>query len=1084
MSSTDKPLTARIVEAFVTGHLSPLLLLLAMAAGAFALWVTPREEEPQIVVPIADVLVDVPGASAAEVERLVATRLEKLLMQIDGVEYVYSASRAHQAIVSVRFFVGEDREQSLVKLHTKLQMHAAEIPPQVTRWIVRPVDVDDVPILCLTLWSETLPDTVLRRCAEELERRVQTAPDVGRTQVVGGAPRRILVEPDVEALRAHGLAFDEVERALQAASTSRPGGVLELQDRRLVLESASIPADTKVLGELVVGVHQGRPVRLLEVATVRDGHAERTSYVRYSRARQADDHAAVTLAVGKRKGSNAVHVAAAAQERFAAAAQELLPAEVHWQVTRDHGHTADAKVTELLEGLFVAIVIVVALIALSLGWREGFVVVTAVPITFALTLLVNWLAGYSINRVTLFALILALGLVVDDPIVDVENIHRHLRKGGKSRLQAVLDAVNEVRPPVILATLAVIVSFLPLFFITGMMGPYMAPMALNVPLAMLMSLLVAFTITPWLSNLMLRGHAHGTEVAAAPPRGVLAGYAATMRLLLRARGLRWTVLGATALAFAGACWLAIDRRVPLKMLPYDNKNELQVVVDLPEGTSLERTEAAVAELAASIRGMPEAVDVTSYVGTASPIDFNGLVRHHEMRQEPHQADLRLNLLDKRARSAQSHAIALRLRGQLQPIAARHQAVLQVVEAPPGPPVLATLTVEVYGADQLEYAALERAALTVRDRLAQEAGVVDVDTTVPAPQQQSRYVLDRAKAALHGIGDGLAAARLHDAVQGRAIAALHAPRELAPLAVELRLPRARRTGTSDLDQLALRGANGELVALAELGAFHTERVESTIHHKNLRRVVYVFAEVAGRAPAEVILDVQADRGRTQAAPVPVAARNFVRNGAGIPWQVPETIELSWTGEGEWKITLDAFRDLGLAFFAACFGIYVLLVHETRSYVLPLILMLAIPFTILGIMPGFWLLGLFGGTVDGYRDQTFFTATAMIGMIALAGITVRNSILLIEFLHGEEKRGRPLAEAVVASGLVRLRPILLTAGTALLAAVPITLDPVFSGLAWALIFGLVVSSAFTLLLVPLVYAMVYGGKRPAVVEPTLP
>lgn len=1100
----DRSLSARIVEAFLTGHLTPLLVLLSLVAGAFALLTTPREEEPQIVVPLADVLVDVPGASAAEVESMVSSRLERLLYQIDGVEYVYSTSMPHRAVVTVRFFVGEDREDSLLKLYNKLEMNVDAIPPQVASWVVRPIEVDDVPICNVTLWSPTLGDHELRRLAEELEHVAQGVPDAGRTEIVGGPPRQLSVHFDPDALAARDLPLEQVARAIRAAATSLPVGSFERGDQTVRVEVQAGGHSSEDLDQLVVGVFRERPVRLRDVATVTDGPGERAGYVRLGFGPSADevpealadptaDYAAVTLAVAKRKGANAVHVSEEVQARIEAAAADLLPEDVHWRVTRDHGRTADDKVDELLEGLWVAVIIVIALIALTLGIREGLVVATAVPITFALTLFVNEMAGYSINRVTLFALTLSLGLVVDDPIVDVENIYRHLRQGKRKPLQAVLAAVNEVRPPIILATLAVMVSFIPLFFITGMMGPYMGPMALNVPLAMLMSLLVAFAVTPWLSYYVLRNHVKPDPEAvdleddheAVRRSGIYRAYAWFMRPVLAHGWLRWTLLLVTGLLFAASGWIAMTRRVPLKMLPFDNKLELQVVVDLPEGTTLERTDAVLGELARVVRGAEEVTDVTTYAGQASPIDFNGMVRHYQLRQLPHQGDLRINLVHKREREAGSHEVALRVRSWLEPLATAHGARLQVVELPPGPPVIATLTVEVRGEAGVGYDEICDAAKRLETRLAAEAGVVDVDSTVEAPWPRLRFEIDRTKASLHGVTEAEVARTLATAIGGIDAATFHDPRERSPLVAELRLPRPMRGDRTTLERLAVASSVGPgTVPLGEIGTFVEDEGDQSIWHKDLERVAYVFAEVAGRAPAEVILDVQADQlddGAAAASPtrvVPVEERTFFASGAGIPWSMPEGIELSWTGEGEWKITLDAFRDLGLAFLAACLGIYILLVHETKSYFLPLVLMLSIPFTIIGIIPGFWLLNLVaGGEVAGAATPVFFTATAMIGMIALSGIAVRNAILLIEFLQKALNDGLPLGESILQAGAIRLRPIFLTAGTAMLAAIPITLDPIFSGLAWALIFGLLVSSLFTLILVPMVYAMIYGRRHAA-------
>ena len=1078
-----KSLTSRMIEVFLTGNLTPLVMIVALLAGAGALYVTPREEEPQIVVPLADVLIQVPGASAAEVERLVATPLEKLLYQVDGVEYVYSLSRPHEAVVTVRFFVGENREDSLIKIHNKLQTNVDQIPPQVAAWVVKPVEIDDVPILAVTLWSESVDDYVLRRAAEELQIRMQGVAGTGRTAIHGGRPRNVRILLDPDALASHEVSLQDLRRALRGAAMSLPAGEITRADSELALDVGRGILDPRELEGLVVAVHEDRPVYLRDVAQVRDGADEPTTYVRYAAGAAApggassEDAAAVTLSAAKKKGENAVWVARALRERIEEVREDVLPDGVEITVTRDYGTTANAKVNELVEGLVVAIIIVTILLALSLGWREALIVAVAVPLAFSLTLLINYLAGYTINRVTLFALILALGLVVDDPIVDVENIFRHLRMGKQKPRDAVLTAVNEVRPPIILATLAVIISFLPMFFITGMMGPYMRPMALNVPLAMLMSLVVAFTVTPWLSYQVLKRHRF--DALAPPPleeTRLYRSYAFALRPFLESRPARYGLLAVTVALFGVSLFLALDRRVPLKMLPFDNKDELQVVIDLPEGTPLEVSESAAAEMAAVVRGLPEVTDVTSYVGEPSPMDFNGLVRHYYLRRAPHLADLRINLLHKKERSHQSHQIALRVREALRPIAERHEAVLQVVEYPPGPPVIATLTVEVYAGEDATPQELEAGALAVAARLAQEEGVYDVDTTVESTPGKLTFVLDREKAALHGISGTEAARGLRALVAGEQVATVADPEEAQPLSIEMRLPRALRSAPEELVRLRIDDGRGGSLALGELGHFESGVVDGAIYRKNLRRVAYVFAEVAGRAPAEVIYDVQADQGAGGPAKViPVSERTYLANGAGIPWEVPPGITLEWAGEGEWKITLDAFRDLGLAFAVACLGIYVLLVHETKSYLMPLILMISIPLTVIGIVPGFWLLNLMlDQPVAGVANPVFFTATAMIGMIALAGIAVRNAILLIEFVRVAEADGLPLKDALLQSGAVRFRPIFLTAGTAMLAAVPITLDPIFSGLAWALVFGLLVSTAFTLVVVPVVYFMVYGKR----------
>lgn len=1095
------PLTQRIVEVLLRGNLSVMLIAISLLCGVAALSLTPREEEPQIVVPLADVIIQVPGASPEEVEKNVAERLERLLFQIDGVEYVYSTSYPGMAVVTVRFFVGEDREDSLVKIYNKVQSNIDQVPATVAAWVVKPVEIDDVPIVNVTLWSDRpdlYDDYALRRIAEELQVRLQQVENVGTTQVISGRPRRIRVELDPERLAAHHTSALQVADALRATDVNLQAGAFSQLDQEAVVEAGPFIRDPAELGSLVVNLVEGRLVHLSDVADILDGPDEATSHSWMGFGPADETHPpgallpAVHIAVAKKRGSNAVWVARDVERALREAGGSLLPEGIHATITRDYGETANDKVNELVESLGIAIVIVIGLFAFTLGWREALIVSVAVPITFSLTLLVNLLAGYTINRVTLFALILALGLVVDDPIVDVENIYRHLKMGRQRPLRAVLTAVNEVRPPIILATLVVIISFVPMFFITGMMGPYMRPMALNVPLAMAMSLLVAFTVTPWMSYHVLGRHvkpdpraAVASEEEADTPAGPLMRvYSAVVGPFLRHRAVAWALLAGTAALFLFACWLAAARLVPLKMLPFDNKNEFQIVVDMDEGTTLETTDAAARDLARLLQTVPEVRNFQVYTGTASPMDFNGLVRHYYMRRGPNVADIRVNLAPKHRRAQQSHEILLRLRPQLEAAAHRWGANIKLVEVPPGPPVLSTIVAEVYGDPDRPYEDLIRGAEVVAARLRREPLVVDVDTTAIAAQRQWTFVTDREKAALSGISTADIARTLQMSLQGLPAAHVHLREEVNPLEIVLRLPRAQRSAIEDLNSVYIIGRDGDAVQLGELGTFREEVAPQPIWHRNLERVVYVTAEVAGRAPAEAILDIQHDEvppseplPPPSGEPRPLGQRTHYSLGGGDAWQMPAGTRAVWTGEGEWKITLDVFRDLGIAFGAACVGIYVLLVHQTGSYFMPLILMISIPLTMIGIMPGFWLLSraIFGAAPIGdYPNPVFFTATAMIGMIALAGLAVRNAILLIEFVHVALARGRPLIQALLTAGAIRTRPIFLTSVSSMLAAWPITLDPIFSGLAWALIFGLAVSTAFTLLVIPTVYHMVYAHR----------
>jgi multidrug efflux pump subunit AcrB len=1113
----------RLIDVFLKGDLAPLLILLSLLGGAVALYATPREEEPQIVVPMADVVVMAPGLPADEVERQVATPLEKLLYQIDGVEYVYSMSKPGQAIITVRFYVGEDREDSLVKIYNKVDSNNDIVPPAVTGWVVKPLEIDDVPILIVTLYSDDatrVDDHGLRRIAEEVEIRLQAVPQTNRASVVGGRPRVVRVKLDPEALGARQTSALEVAWALEVSNLRSPAGHINQADRWIPVETGEFIRGVEGLRKLVVNVVDGAPVFLGDVAEVVDGPAEASSHtwIGFGPAEtRADSDAgfdtgfdaqrggallpAVHVAVAKQKGANAVHVAHAVEARLDELAGSLLPEGVHFRITRNYGETADEKVDELVEALAVAVVIVIGLIAFVLGWREAAVVAVAVPITFSLVLLVNYLAGYTINRVTLFALILSLGLVVDDPIVDVENIYRHLRMRAQSPLDAVRTAVNEVRPPILLATAAVVVSFIPMLFITGMMGPYMRPMAINVPLAMLMSLVVAFVITPWLAYRALRKHAAASGNEPAPSleeQGLYRAYARLLSPLLARRSRAWGLLAVMFVLFVGAALLGAMRSVPLKMLPFDNKNEFQILIDGPEGMTLERSDAVARSLAEELRRVPEVRDFTLYTGLASPMDFNGMVRHYFLRRGPNVAEIRVTLAPKREREMQSHTLLLRLRERLEAVAQREGVRIALVEVPPGPPVLSTLVAEIYGEPDVPYERLREGAELVARRLAREPRVADIDTSVEAPHERIVFETDKEKAALSGVATEDVNRTLGLALGGLDVAQLHDSGEVAPLPIRLRLPRSRRSGLEDLRGIAVKGRPGvtqtreaggllaapvPMVRLGEIGSFERLPAEKTIYHKNLERVAYVYADTVGRAPAEAIIDVQADelpsqgpRGHVASdTPRPIEGRSFFDNGGGVSWSMPAGTRAVWDGEGEWKITLDVFRDLGIAFAAAVLGIYILLIYQTGSYAMPLILMISIPLTLIGIMPGFWLLNFFTtNEVGGYPDPVFFTATAMIGMIALAGIAVRNAILLIEFVHVALAHGVELRDALLQAGAVRTRAIILTAGTAMLAAIPITLDPIFSGLAWALIFGLSVSTVFTLFVIPVTYDLVYRDK----------
>ena len=1075
-------LTVAIVRLFTTSHLSLLFLIISLLAGAVALLVTPREEDPQIIVPVMDVFVQVPGASAEEVEQQVTTPLEVLLRQIQGVEYVYSSSRPNEAVVTVRYLVGENLENSLIKTRDKLLSNLDIIPPSVSNWLVRPVEIDDVPILMLSL-SSPLPErgaTELRRIADELVARLRAVDNVGKSWVVGGGQRQIAIYPDPAKLQAANITLLDIQQALASGNVNLPTGKLTEDNKEIVLEAGPFYQTAEQVGTTVVKATGGRLLYLHDVAQVLDGGADTDYYTRIgfgpaaAQMQAIGNHAAstpvagaerpmATIAIAKRKGSNAVSVA----EQVLAVTEQLkgslIPEDVLLTITRNYGETADHKVNELVKHLGIAILTIVVLLALSLGFKESLIVSLAVPMTFAVTLLCDYLFGYTINRVTLFALILSLGLLVDDPIVDVENIHRHYKMRKEPPLQALLSAVNEIRPPTILATFAVIMSFVPMFFITGMMGPYMAPMAFNVPIAMLMSLVIAFTVTPWASFKLLKGDygkGHGLEFNLADTRGFKI-YRSIMAPLLASKAKAWLFLGVVFIAFVASAMMAVTRVVPLKLLPFDNKNELQLIIDMPEGSSLEATDEVAGALGNYLATVNEVSSYQSYVGLASPMDFNGMVRHYYLRQGANVGDIRIVLADKTHREQPSHNIALRIRPAIERIGKRFGANIKIVEMPPGPPVLSTVVAEVYGPPEASYSDIIHVAKRVRGDLEKTAGVVDVDDLVEADYAKLHYIVDRDKAELLGVRTAQVAKTLQLAIEGADVGSLHIADERQPLSIKLQLPRAARSSEADLLALSVQTANGQLVRLSEMGGFSHEQGEVAIYHKNLQRVAYVTGEMAGRSPVEAILDMF---------------------GVFDQRPLPDGYRAEMAGEGEWKITVDVFRDLGLAFAAAMVMIYVLLVGQTGSLGVPLTMMIAIPLTVIGIMPGFWFINLFAEPVGGFATPIYFTATAMIGMIALAGIVVRNSIILIDFIE-KIYRGNAaisLPEAIVEAGATRLTPIFLTAASAVLGSMMIVLDPIFSGLAWSFIFGIVASTLFSLVVIPIVYYLIKWKMPKQVVE----
>ena len=1066
----------RLASFFVTSKLTPLLVIAALALGALAISLTPREEEPQIVVPIVDVFVGLPGASPEEVESMVTVPLERRLWELPGVEYVYSASFPGQAMITVRFYVGDDQERSLVKVHDILMARRDPLPAEATPPMVRARTIDDVPVLGLTLWSPRYDAYALRRMAAEVREELASLDDVAAIHLIGGQQRRLRVLLDPERLAGHGLDPAAVAQALAFQNATVPAGRLARQGdtgaEEVLVETGAFLRSADDVASLVVGVAGGRPIYLRDVATLDDGPGEAASAVFYRQgvasAEGGGVHPAITLSVAKRKGADASRVVGSVMDRLAELRPRLLPAEVEVTVTRDYGHTASEKAGELLLHLALAILSVSIVIGLALGWRGALVVFASVPVSFALTLFVYYVFGYTLNRVTLFALIFVTGIVVDDSIIVVENIVRHLAQrkaeGRAATLAATLAAVEEVGNPTILATLTVIASVLPMAFVRGLMGPYMLPMPVGASLAMSFSLLVALVVTPYLAYRLVKATGHGAEEEGAgiERTRIYRFYRALLRPLLASRVRAFVVLGATVVLLLASVALFPLGQVAVKMLPFDNKSEVQVILDLPEGTPLEQTARVAREVADDLATVDEVTNLQVYVGTAAPINFNGLVRHYDLRSGSNVADVQVNLLAKDHRDRQSHPIALALRPRVEAIAERYGAAAKVVEIPPGPPVLATLLAEIYGPTQEERL---RVAREVKRVFETTPDVVDVDWWVEAPQTKLVFGVDLEKAALHGIPAAQVARTLRLALSGEDAGALHDETEAETVRIVLELPRGQRAVASDLGQIRLAamgpgmgpGATPTLVPLSELVTLRETVQEPSRHRKNLQPVVYVGAEVAGSNESPVYA-IQAMDEAITAIPLADGGRleQFFRDEphggtrAGLKW------------DGEWHITYEVFRDLGAAFGAVLVLIYLLIVGWFGSLRVPLVMMIAIPLSLVGILPGHALFG------------AFFTATSMIGFIALAGIMVRNSVLLIDFVELARSRGRSLADAVIEAGSVRLRPILLTAGTVVVGAIVILFDPIFEGLAIALMFGALASTLLTLVVVPLVYFMMEGGR----------
>lgn len=1061
---------ARLAEAFTDSRMTPLAVVASLLLGLFAVAMLPREEEPQIKVPMIDVLIAMPGATAQEVENRVTRPLEKLLWEIPGVDYLYSTSRPGSAMIIARFKVGSDLERSLVRLNERIQANSDKLPPGAGAPLVKPRTIDDVPIAALTLHSARHDHLELRRLAAQLDDAVKALPQVAETALIGGVRRQLRVVIDPVKLAARQLTLGDVGAALQGANARAQAGAIPTSGRDLLIEAGDYLRDADDAASLVLGVWQGRPIFLRDVATVADAAAEPADYVIFGRA-GAEEEAAVTLSIAKRPGANAVSVVEAVRSTVERLQGTLLPEGVTVTFTRDYGSTASEKSNELLWHMGIAIFGVALLIMLFLGWRESLVVLLAIPVTLALTLLVFYLYGYTLNRITLFALIFSIGILVDDAIVVVENIVRHQRlpsSQGKSLHTVAVEAVSEVGNPTVLATWAVIAAVLPMAFVGGLMGPYMRPIPIGASAAMLFSLVVAFTVTPWAALRVLGRHGKAPAATGGPADDHHAPDSLFTRLyhrvmdpmIARARW-RWAFLIGVAAALAAAVALVPLGVVKVKMLPFDNKSEFQVILDMPEGSTLEHTTRVARELAAALRDEPEVCDYQIYAGTAAPFNFNGLVRHYFQRRGSHLADLQVNLLPKHERRAQSHDVAERVRPRLAAIAARYGGALALAEVPPGPPVLQTLVAEIYGPSEEARLAL---AQRVKEIFTTTEGVVDVDWYVEERQPTTHIRIDRTKAALHGISVDLIARTIESAVSGTKAGLLHRPAELEDLDIVLELPRAARSRPEDL--LALQVApdlsdvrqlgQRPLIPLSELVALVPTSGERNRYRKNLHPVVYVTGDVAGAvaSPAYALFAMNRELAKLDGRDFGGADREielYHLNGPASDLSPA----IKW--DGEWHVTLEVFRDLGLAFAAVCILIYMLMVGWFRSYLTPFLIMVVIPLSLIGILPAHALMG------------AFFTATSMIGFMAGAGVVVRNSIILVDFIELRRAQGLPLAEAVVEAGAVRFRPMLLTALAVIIGSSVILADPIFQGLALALLAGEVASLLISRFAVPVLYYM---------------
>ncbi|UOB17595.1 efflux RND transporter permease subunit [Abyssalbus ytuae] len=1058
-------LAGKIAKSFISSKLTVLLMIIFMVIGVYSSFLIPREEEPQIDVPIADIFVGYPGASPTEVESRVIKPLEKLISNIKGIEYVYSTSMKEQGMVIVQFYVGEDIERSFVKLYNEINKHMDQMPAGVTFPLVKTRAIDDVPMLGLTLWSETYDDYQLKQIAQELTDEIEKVNDVAITQKIGGRNRQLRVVLDKDKMAANGVDFLSVSQLIKANNQQLNSGSFNKGDTEFLVETGRFIETVEDVENLVVGVNKNKPIYLKQIARIIDGPELPKNYVSLGFGKASEkskeylsEYPAVTISVAKRKGADAMKISDIILDKTEHLKKTLIPDDVHIEISRNYGETASQKVSELLMHLIGAIVAVTIVVMLAMGWRGGLVVFLSVPITFALTLLSYYILDYTLNRITLFALVFVTGIVVDDSIIIAENMHRHFKMKRLPFKQAALYAINEVGNPTILATFTVIASVLPMAFVSGLMGPYMSPMPIGASIAMLLSLFVALTITPYLGYLFLREKdkkGEEKEEKRMEDTFIYRMYNKFEKPLIENPKKRWLFLGITFFLLLGSIGMFFTKWVAVKMLPFDNKNEFQIVIDMPEGTTLERTAVVAKEISQYLSQQPEVVNYQSYVGTSAPITFNGLVRHYDLRGGSNMADIQVNLTDKHDRSKQSHEIASAFRPEIQKIANKFNANVKVVEVPPGPPVLSTIVAEVYGP---RYDKQIEVADQIQTILNNTQDVVDIDWMVEDNQAEYEFVIDREKAMLYGVAPQQITHTMNMALSERAVTNLYDENASNQVGLILTLDEKERSSVQDISQLKVKSQQGNMVAIGDLVDIKERTRAKSIYRKNQKRVVYVTADMAGEleSPVYAILGMT-DKLKNIKLPEGYTIDELYMNQPDYE----DNYTIKW--DGEWQITLEVFRDLGVAFLGVIVIIYMLIVGWFQNFKAPVVMMVAIPLSMVGIVVGHWLLG------------AFFTATSFIGMIALAGIMVRNSVLLIDFINLRVADGIPLKQAVIEAGAVRTTPILLTAGTVVIGAFVILFDPIFQGLAISLMGGTIASTVLTLLVVPLVYYLIERKKH---------